>query len=263
MSGRHQIKGVSLEDQEHAYRAYVACAGWDLIEPLYIEPGRSAFAERLDTRIVFQKLLLDAQQRRFDVVLVYKLNRFARNVPAQYAAAAAQARLPAPASSQAEPIFKAGDDVLPVALAERTRRRLRGRYGAAAGALVATAKEGELDPIPGMTTLWAELRWAARHERVVHLDDLLLRGCGWGCSYRRGRQHSYRGSVACARRSLDGMTGSGWPRRRRIRNCGGHTIACRTRHWCPMKVALRKSLTILRSTGATHHRTRGPLPGRG
>ncbi len=37
------------------------------------------------------------------------------------------------------------------------------------------AGPGELDVIPGTETLWAELRWAARSEGVVHLDDLLLR----------------------------------------------------------------------------------------
>ncbi|MCA9635416.1 MAG: hypothetical protein KC420_05215, partial [Myxococcales bacterium] len=33
----------------------------------------------------------------------------------------------------------------------------------------------ELTPVPGTPTLWAELRWAAHAEAVVHLDDLLLR----------------------------------------------------------------------------------------
>jgi len=55
------------------------------------------------------------------------------------------------------------------------RRRLLGRYGADAPALVAAAGEGELETIAGTQTLWAELRWAARAEGVVHLDDLLLR----------------------------------------------------------------------------------------
>jgi glycerol-3-phosphate dehydrogenase len=54
-------------------------------------------------------------------------------------------------------------------------RRLLGRYGVAAGALVQAAQPGELEPIPGASALWAELRWAARAEAVVHLDDLLLR----------------------------------------------------------------------------------------
>jgi glycerol-3-phosphate dehydrogenase len=61
------------------------------------------------------------------------------------------------------------------ALDETTRRRLLGRHAAEAPALAAAAQPGELEAIPGTQTLWAELRWAARAESVVHLDDLLLR----------------------------------------------------------------------------------------
>jgi glycerol-3-phosphate dehydrogenase len=55
------------------------------------------------------------------------------------------------------------------------RLRLLGRYGNAAGDLVSAAQPGELKPIAGSLALWAELRWAARAEAVLHLDDLLLR----------------------------------------------------------------------------------------
>jgi glycerol-3-phosphate dehydrogenase len=55
------------------------------------------------------------------------------------------------------------------------RRRLLGRYGIQAPALVRAAQPGELAVIPGTQTLWAELRWTARAEGIVHLDDLLLR----------------------------------------------------------------------------------------
>ena len=64
-----------------------------------------------------------------------------------------------------------GGELLP----EDVRRRLLGRYGMAAPALAANAQPGELDIIPGTQTVWAELRWAARAEAVVHLEDLLLR----------------------------------------------------------------------------------------
>jgi glycerol-3-phosphate dehydrogenase len=57
----------------------------------------------------------------------------------------------------------------------KTRRRLLGRYGSDAAALVAAALPNELAMIPGTQVLWAELRWAARDEGVIHLDDLLLR----------------------------------------------------------------------------------------
>jgi glycerol-3-phosphate dehydrogenase len=63
----------------------------------------------------------------------------------------------------------------PADLSESERRRLLGRYGARAPALVAAAREGELERVPGAETVWAELRWAARAEGVVHLDDLMLR----------------------------------------------------------------------------------------
>lgn len=56
------------------------------------------------------------------------------------------------------------------------RRRLAGRHGADAPALVEAAVDRhELEPIPGTRDPWAALRWAARAEGVMHLDDLLLR----------------------------------------------------------------------------------------
>jgi glycerol-3-phosphate dehydrogenase len=62
-----------------------------------------------------------------------------------------------------------------IGLDETARRRLIGRYGAHAPALIEMAPIEELEPIHGTNILWAELRWAARAEGVVHLDDLLLR----------------------------------------------------------------------------------------
>ncbi len=76
-----------------------------------------------------------------------------------------------------QPVLDPVDADLPGAatLDEETRKRLLGRYGADAPGLVAAAAEDELEPVPGTDSLWAELRWAARAEGVVHLDDLLLR----------------------------------------------------------------------------------------
>lgn len=55
------------------------------------------------------------------------------------------------------------------------RERLLGRYGREASTLLAIAQAGEAETIPGTQILWAELRWAARAEGVMHLEDLLLR----------------------------------------------------------------------------------------
>ncbi|WP_374688215.1 glycerol-3-phosphate dehydrogenase/oxidase [Promineifilum sp.] len=73
-----------------------------------------------------------------------------------------------------------------VSLTGETRRRLLGRYGAEAAALVAAAEPDELEAIPGAPALWAELRWSARAEGVVHLDDLLLRRVRLGLLLPRG-----------------------------------------------------------------------------
>jgi glycerol-3-phosphate dehydrogenase len=69
------------------------------------------------------------------------------------------------------------------------RRRLAGRYGQDALALVQSAGDSELAPIDhelGRVALQAELRWAARVEGVVHLDDLLLRRVRLGLLLPRG-----------------------------------------------------------------------------
>jgi glycerol-3-phosphate dehydrogenase len=55
------------------------------------------------------------------------------------------------------------------------RLRLMGRYGTEACALVEAAQAGEMQAAAPSPSLWAELRWAARSEGVVHLDDLLAR----------------------------------------------------------------------------------------
>jgi glycerol-3-phosphate dehydrogenase len=74
-------------------------------------------------------------------------------------------------------VFRAGGVDLPPlrGLDAGTARRLAGRYGRAAESVVSDARPGELEAIAGTPYLWAELRRAARAEKVVRLDDLLLR----------------------------------------------------------------------------------------
>lgn len=64
--------------------------------------------------------------------------------------------------------------------------RLRGRYGEDASDLVRMAEPEDLDPIPQTDTLWAELPFAAKHERIRHLSDLLLRRVRVGLVTREG-----------------------------------------------------------------------------
>jgi glycerol-3-phosphate dehydrogenase len=71
-------------------------------------------------------------------------------------------------------------------LAPALRLRLLGRYGANTASLLACAQENELEAIENSTSLWAELRWAARTEGIIHLDDLLLRRTRLGLTLPQG-----------------------------------------------------------------------------
>ncbi|WP_375767381.1 FAD-dependent oxidoreductase [Archangium gephyra] len=96
-------------------------------------------------------------------------------------------RIPELAALKPEgPFLDTAPSLEDVPLSAEARMRLQGRYGADAPALVAAARPGELAPVPGTSTLWAELRWAARTESVVHLDDLLLRRVRLGLLLPRG-----------------------------------------------------------------------------
>ncbi len=66
--------------------------------------------------------------------------------------------------------------------------RLVGRYGADTPELAAAAQPGEFERVGDSLTAWAELRWAARDEGVVHLPDLLLRRTRLGLTLPQGGQ---------------------------------------------------------------------------
>lgn len=73
------------------------------------------------------------------------------------------------------PVFREFSLLRSPRLSAMQHARLAGRLGINAQAMIAAAKPGELYTIDGCETLWAELRWAARHEAVYRLEDLLLR----------------------------------------------------------------------------------------
>jgi glycerol-3-phosphate dehydrogenase len=86
-------------------------------------------------------------------------------------------------------------------------RRLLGRHGRDAEAIAAF--DGVPDPgvvpsstICGTDTPWAELLWSARHESVVHLDDLLLRRTRLGLLLRDGACAELRGWAGALREAL-------------------------------------------------------------
>lgn len=66
------------------------------------------------------------------------------------------------------------------------RERWTARFGDDAPRLLQAAQPGDLQTIANTGIAWAELRWACRHEAVVHLDDLLLRRTRLGLLLRDG-----------------------------------------------------------------------------
>jgi glycerol-3-phosphate dehydrogenase len=86
----------------------------------------------------------------------------------------------------AQPVFAQAPPATHADASPALLRRLRGRHGPDAQALLDAAQDGELELIPGTETAWAELRWAARMEAVQHLDDLLLRRTRLGLLLRGG-----------------------------------------------------------------------------
>jgi glycerol-3-phosphate dehydrogenase len=58
---------------------------------------------------------------------------------------------------------------------QKSKLRLLGRYGIDVPEIIEISDPSELSFIGSTPNLWVEIRWAARAEGVVHLEDLLLR----------------------------------------------------------------------------------------
>jgi glycerol-3-phosphate dehydrogenase len=95
------------------------------------------------------------------------------------------------------------------ALDSALRRRLLGHHGREARDVIAAAREGELEMVPGTRTLWAQLRHAARAEGVTHLDDLMLRRSRLGLVLPEGGAHVLRRVRAVVQEEL-GWTDQRW-----------------------------------------------------
>jgi glycerol-3-phosphate dehydrogenase len=74
-------------------------------------------------------------------------------------------------------VLAASPDALPGTenLNPSQRLRILGRFGSFAQDFVASVGRDGLMPVADSVSLWGELRWGARTEGVIHLDDLLLR----------------------------------------------------------------------------------------
>ena len=71
-------------------------------------------------------------------------------------------------------------------LSTSQQRRLRGRYGRALAQVAESLAQVGSDTVGATDTFWAELAFAAEHELVLHLDDLLLRRTRLGLLLAQG-----------------------------------------------------------------------------
>jgi len=65
----------SIEDQLKACRSFAACEGYTVVE----EYSDYAMSARTDNRLQFQRMIRDSDSKGFSAVIVYKLDRFARD----------------------------------------------------------------------------------------------------------------------------------------------------------------------------------------
>ena len=85
------------------------------------------------------------------------------------------ARLNKPGTTIDKRIFNPLVHLSAFSLDASTLAYVAGRHGNETAELLTAAKQGELERIEQSPNLWVELRWAAREEGVVYLEDLLLR----------------------------------------------------------------------------------------
>ena len=79
VSMEEQVEGYSLDAQVRAVRQYCQDHDWRIVQE-YADEGRSARTDDLARRPAFAQMLVDAETGCFDVIVVHKLDRFARNL---------------------------------------------------------------------------------------------------------------------------------------------------------------------------------------
>jgi len=79
VSSEEQVDGYSIDAQKRAYRALCKSKEWESVKE-YVDEGKSAHNDNIDSRPEFKKIVSDAIQGKFDVLVVHKLDRFSRNL---------------------------------------------------------------------------------------------------------------------------------------------------------------------------------------
>ena len=79
VSTEEQTEGYSIDAQRRAFQALCEGRGWTPYHE-YIEAGRSAHTDDIRRRPVFKQAIEDALAGKYDVLVVHKIDRFARKL---------------------------------------------------------------------------------------------------------------------------------------------------------------------------------------
>jgi site-specific DNA recombinase len=79
VSTDEQAEGFSLDAQRRVMHEFCGTRSWQIVEE-YVDEGKSARGDDIAKRPAFRRLMADAVAGLVDVVVVHKLDRFARNI---------------------------------------------------------------------------------------------------------------------------------------------------------------------------------------
>lgn len=74
-----QVEGYSVDAQKRAFKTLVEGKDWTIWKE-YIDEGKSARTDNINKRPAFKEMVVDALDGNFDVLVVHKLDCFARNL---------------------------------------------------------------------------------------------------------------------------------------------------------------------------------------
>ena len=79
VSSEEQVDGYSLDAQRRAFHTLLQGRGWTAYQE-YLEEGKSAYNDDIRKRPKFQEAIGDALAGNYDVLVVHKIDRFARKL---------------------------------------------------------------------------------------------------------------------------------------------------------------------------------------
>jgi len=79
VSTEEQVQGYSLDAQRRAFATLVQARGWTAYKE-YIEEGKTAHIDNINKRPVFKEAITDALSKKYEVLVVHKIDRFSRKL---------------------------------------------------------------------------------------------------------------------------------------------------------------------------------------